>query len=214
MTTKWAKLSEDVVDGDDEEDDDGTTTPTTPTTPAATPPPPAAAKTSSLVLRLVEGTHPKVHYGHVAIVIGSLTFFLSAVGATYGVGFFTKPLMEALEISRSVVSLCWTVALLGSALCLPLVGRAVDRFGVRVVLLVVVPPYALSLVWLGTVDHPVSMAFAFFALRLLMAVAQLVAVTLVNRTWFFFFFSLAAPCVTQQHTQSGGSRTEARRWPS
>ncbi|WP_165970789.1 MFS transporter, partial [Actinomadura sp. 6K520] len=56
---------------------------------------------------------------------------LTGPGQTAGLSVFTEPLIHDLEISRTQLSGAYLAATLSGAALLPLVGRALDRFGVR-----------------------------------------------------------------------------------
>ncbi|MGP4030122.1 MFS transporter [Actinomadura sp. 3N407] len=56
---------------------------------------------------------------------------LTGPGQTAGLSVFTEPLIEDLDISRTRLSGAYLAATLTGAALLPLVGRALDRFGVR-----------------------------------------------------------------------------------
>jgi MFS family permease len=83
-------------------------------------------------LRLVEGIHARAHYGYLAMFIAVCGDFFAAVGTTYGVGFFVESWVADMGSTRPIISASWTAAMLGSALALPLLGRLVDRYGMRV----------------------------------------------------------------------------------
>lgn len=61
----------------------------------------------------------------------TLALALTAPGQTAGISVFTDPLITDLDISRTQLSTAYLVATLAGAACLPLVGRAIDRYGVR-----------------------------------------------------------------------------------
>jgi MFS family permease len=77
-----------------------------------------------------------LYYGWVNVVLAALAMTATLPGRTHGLGLITEGLVgdPALGVSRGAFSVLnfWAI-LLGSALCLP-VGRLIDRFGVRGVL--------------------------------------------------------------------------------
>ncbi len=72
-------------------------------------------------------------YGWVLVGVGALGMMMSAPGQTSGVSAFTNHLVDATGISRFTLSITYTLGTVGSALLLPRVGIALDRWGTRVV---------------------------------------------------------------------------------
>ena len=75
-------------------------------------------------------------------------------GARFAIGLLLHPMAQDLTWSRSTLSLCVTVFMVLSALALPFVGRAVDRFGARAVLGVAVLASSLGLAGMGLIERP------------------------------------------------------------
>ena len=66
---------------------------------------------------------------------GALGLFASGPGQSHAFSVFITPIGEDLGVSRTAVSAAYAAATLAAACGLPWVGRLVDRFGVRAVLL-------------------------------------------------------------------------------
>ena len=75
-------------------------------------------------------------------------------GSRFAIGLLLHPMTFDLRWSRSTLSLCVTVFMVLSALALPFVGRAVDRYGARAVLGVAVLASALGLAGMGLIERP------------------------------------------------------------
>jgi MFS family permease len=75
------------------------------------------------------------YYGWVNVVVAALAMVATLPGRTHGLGLITKPLLADLQIDDVFYSTLnfWAI-LLGSAFCWP-VGRMLDRWGTRVVLM-------------------------------------------------------------------------------
>jgi len=80
---------------------------------------------------------------------------------------FITPISEDLGISRTSVSSAYAGATLVAAFGLPYVGRLVDRFGVRQVVLVVATLFGAAAIAFGRVGDMVTLALGFAALRFL-----------------------------------------------
>ena len=144
---------------------------------------PAKTTPAPWVLRVSERIDPRVHYGHVIVVVASLVLFFTAAGTTYGIGVFAEAMMADLGISRTAVSGAWTFALLATGVLMPVSGRMIDRFGPRAVMAALVLPYSLSLLWIAYVTDAVSLTFALFFLRWAMSTAMITAYNATNQWW-------------------------------
>ena len=71
------------------------------------------------------------YYGWTVLFACSIGFYTSGPGHTIGLNMFLNPLMEALSLSRSTISLCWMGAMFASSLLSPVMGVLLDRVGVR-----------------------------------------------------------------------------------
>jgi MFS family permease len=81
-------------------------------------------------------TRPKVFYGWWVALTGSLGSFLGIVTVVvFSFGIFAKAIGREFHSGRAQVSLAFTILSLTSALCFPVSGRLVDRYGPRKVLL-------------------------------------------------------------------------------
>jgi MFS transporter, OFA family, oxalate/formate antiporter len=108
---------------------------------------------------------------------GALGVIMSLPGQTIGVSAFTDPLMEAVGLSRSQLSLAYLIGTSASALILTPAGKMYDRFGSRVMAIVSAVIMGIILILLSysgaIAEHYASncniiialMAFSFFVLR-------------------------------------------------
>ncbi len=83
-------------------------------------------------------------YGWFILAMGTLGILMSAPGQTIGVAAFTEPLMDALGLTRTSLSLAYGIGTAASALFLTWGGKLYDRYGARIV-------GALSALMLGVV---------------------------------------------------------------
>ncbi len=103
----------------------------------------------------------RFYYGWVIVVVGSLGVLASVPGQTAGVSVFTDHLTESTGLTRLELSIAYLVGTGSSGLLLPRGGRAIDRYGSRVVALVATLGLAATLVGLslvGPMSRPVGMA--------------------------------------------------------
>jgi MFS family permease len=106
-------------------------------------------------------------YGWAMLAVAALGMFASGPGQSHLFGVFIRPISEDLGISRTSVSTAYAGATLLAALGLPYVGRLVDRFGVRRVVLAVALLLGAACIGFGWVDHILLLAAGFAALRFL-----------------------------------------------
>jgi MFS family permease len=125
-----------------------------------------------------------VFYGWVILVVGSLAIVMSSPGQTYVVSIFIERFIADLDLSRSLVSTLYTVGTLVGSLALPGIGRKIDRYGARVISVVISVLFGLACIYMGTVRSAVMLGLGFVAIRMLgQGSLGLVARTLINRWW-------------------------------
>lgn len=78
-----------------------------------------------------------IFYGWIVLGLGSIGVMMSAPGQTIGVSAFTDFLVRDLGISPTNLSLAYLIGTLLSSLVLPFAGRAYDRYGARLMGVVV-----------------------------------------------------------------------------
>ncbi|WP_102336386.1 MFS transporter [Salimicrobium jeotgali] len=128
--------------------------------------------------------HTKFYYGWVIVFVAALSVFFSGPGQTYSNSIFIDYYIEDFGFSRSTVSGLYSAATLVAGITLFTVGRMVDRFGQRVMMIGVGTGLALALFWNSAITGPVMMFVGFFLIRLLgQGSMTLVPNTLVPQ-WF------------------------------
>ena len=75
-----------------------------------------------------------IFYGWLILPISTLGILASMPGQTMGIAVFTEPLMAALGLSRTQLSIAYLIGTVGSALFLTRAGRLYDRVGARALL--------------------------------------------------------------------------------
>ncbi|WP_051325827.1 MFS transporter [Glycomyces tenuis] len=118
------------------------------------------------------------------VVIATLAMGLTAPGQTASISVFIDPMIADLGLGRTAVSGAYMIGTLAGAFALPWVGRAVDRYGVRRVMSVVVVAFGSACVGLSFAQNLVGLAFGFIGVRMLgQGALGLCAATLVAR-WY------------------------------
>lgn len=109
-------------------------------------------------------------YGYVVVVAGTLGIVMSAPGQTIGVSVFTDPLLEALALSRSQLSLAYLVGTLASGLIIARAGRLYDRCGGRVLATASAAALAVVLVYMAATPTIAARLGSLFAPQARLAV--------------------------------------------
>jgi MFS family permease len=116
---------------------------------------------------LALGINHRFFYGWLMLAVAALMLFASGPGQSHIFSVFIAPISESLGISRTSVSSAYAGATLAAAFGLPYVGRLVDRFGVRRVVLVVAILLGAAAIAFGRVAGMATLALGFAALRFL-----------------------------------------------
>ncbi len=99
------------------------------------------------------------------LALASVTASLTGPGQTIGVSVFVDHFIVDLGISRSQVSAAYLVGTLVAALGLPMVGRKIDRVGVRTAMAAIGFAFGVALVGMAGVSGFVALTIGFFAIR-------------------------------------------------
>lgn len=92
-------------------------------------------------------------YGWVVLAVSTLGILASIPGQTMGMAVFTEPLMAALGLTRTELSLAYMFGTIGSSLFLTRAGRLYDRVGGRALIVAASVALALTLVFNSAVDR-------------------------------------------------------------
>ena len=103
-----------------------------------------------------------------AVMILALAVVSSALtgpGQTVGVAVFNDHLVEGLDLSREAVAAAYMVGTLASATMLPLVGRFIDRSGVRLAQMIIGVVFTLALLNMSQVNGWIWLTVGFLGIR-------------------------------------------------
>jgi MFS family permease len=109
----------------------------------------------------------RLFYGWVVLAVAALGLFASGPGQSHIFSVFIGPISEDLGISRTAVASSYAFATLLAALGLPFVGRLIDRFGARPVVLAVAILFGAAATAFGQVANLLWLTVGFAALRFL-----------------------------------------------
>jgi MFS family permease len=99
------------------------------------------------------------------VSVGAIAYALTAPGQTAVVSVFVDPMVAELGISRETVAAAYLIGTLAGAAGMPLVGRALDRFGARAVLLATSLFFGAVLMGLAAAGEVVGLTAGFIGIR-------------------------------------------------
>lgn len=126
----------------------------------------------------------RVFYGWTVLGVAGLGIFASGPGQSHTFSVFVGPLREDLGLSAAAVASAYSFATLAAALCLPFVGRLVDRFGPRRVGVVVVILLGFACLAFGAVANMLGLALGFAALRFMGQGSLMLTCSNLVSQWF------------------------------
>lgn len=110
--------------------------------------------------------------------------FVSGPGQTYVVSIFVDPMLEDLGWSRTLFAGLYTGGTITAATLVPFVGKLLDRYGGRVMLVIVALVFGVAVQLLRFVDAPVQLFFGFLAIRALGQGSLGLISTTLTAMWF------------------------------
>lgn len=107
---------------------------------------------------------------------------MSAPGQTAGLSVFTEPLIASMGVDRTALALSYLTATLIGAAFQPLIGKASDRWNVRVVMAVIAIGFAAVLVGLSFAHDLLGLTFGYIGVRMAgQGALSLTVVTAISR---------------------------------
>ncbi|WP_019413676.1 MFS transporter [Paenisporosarcina sp. TG20] len=106
------------------------------------------------------------YYGWYIVFIGALGAFFSGPGQTYFISVFIDQYIIDFGWSRTQVSTIYSAATLVSAVCMFFMGRLIDRFGQRYMMVIVSIMLAIACFYNSNVNNLVMLFFGILLLRL------------------------------------------------
>ncbi len=106
-------------------------------------------------------------YGWVILVAGTIGIVMIGPSQTFTIGVFLDSFINELDISRSTISLIYGLATFSASLMLPQIGRFIDLYGPRLLMLTVALALGLITIGMSQVNGVITLFAGFLALRLL-----------------------------------------------
>lgn len=135
-------------------------------------------------------------YGWRVVLYASIALALTGPGQTFGVSVFVNPMIDDLGISRTTMTTSYLIGTLVGALALPWIGQAIDRYGVRRVMIIVGAVFGAFLIAMSFVSGIVGLTAGFVGIRMMGQGALNLTATTSVALWFTRKRGLAMGIVT------------------
>ena len=106
-------------------------------------------------------------YGWVMVVVAMAGYFASGPGQSHIFSVFILPLSTDLGLDQTEISLAYALATLAAAFGLPYIGKLIDRYGMRRVVLITTTLLGFAAIAFGRVQGLIMLGLLFGALRFL-----------------------------------------------
>ena len=126
----------------------------------------------------------KFFYGWTIAAIGSLGIFTSGAGQSHTFSPFIPVISKDLQISSTSITTAYMIATLFAAFLLPKVGKLVDKFGPRIVLIYTVILLGIGCLIFGAASNFLMLAVAFGFLRFFGQGTLMLGSANITTQWF------------------------------
>ena len=126
----------------------------------------------------------KFFYGWTIAGIGSLRIFTSGAGQSHTFSPFIPVISKDLQISSTSITTAYMIATLFAAFLLPKVGKLVDKFGPRIVLIYTVILLGIGCLIFGAASNFLMLAVAFGFLRFFGQGTLMLGSANITTQWF------------------------------
>ncbi|MES2294868.1 MAG: MFS transporter [Pseudomonadota bacterium] len=132
------------------------------------------------------------YYGWLILAATAVTEMLAQGATSYAAGLFVLPLQSEFHISRAAANMPVLIMFLGAALVAPFVGRALDRYPIRLVISLGAIIFSLAFIGIAVSGSLLVMAAILFLPTAIgfMCTGPLTTSTMASR-WFFRHRGLA-----------------------
>ena len=126
----------------------------------------------------------KFFYGWTIAGIGSLGIFTSGAGQSHTFSPFIPVISKDLQISSTSITTAYMIATLFAAFLLPKIGKLVDKFGPRIVLIYTVILLGIGCLIFGAASNFLMLAMAFGFLRFFGQGTLMLGSANITTQWF------------------------------
>ncbi len=138
----------------------------------------------NLQIRIAEKINPHLFYGWIMLAVGFLGLLATGPGQSYNIAVFVNPLIEELNLSRTAISSAYSLGTMIAALGLSYIGRMIDRFGPRLMIVVLALCLGAVCMLFPFVSGIIALSVAFTAVRFFGQGALTLGSTNLVSQWF------------------------------
>lgn len=118
-------------------------------------------------LKLSQKINSYFFYGWIIVFVSAVAIFFSSPGQTYSIATYIDHYIEDFHFSRTLISSIYSVATILSGCLLIFMGKAIDKFGKRKMMILVGILLSITCFYNSYISNIVMMAISFFLLRYL-----------------------------------------------
>lgn len=123
-------------------------------------------------------------YGWIIVGVAALSVFFSGPGQTYSISIYINAYIDDFGWSRTYVSSLYSAATILSGALLFIIGRMIDRYGLRRMSVVVSCLLALACLWNSIIVNPAMLFLGFFLLRYFGQGSMMIIPSTLVPQWF------------------------------
>ena len=138
----------------------------------------------SFQIKIAEKINPHLFYGWIMLGVGFLGLLATGPGQSYNIAVFVNPLIEELKLSRTAISSAYSIGTMIAALGLSYIGKMIDRFGPRLMIIVLASSLAAVCMFFPFVSGIIVLSIAFTAVRFFGQGALTLGSTNLVSQWF------------------------------
>ncbi len=139
---------------------------------------------ASLRDQMALSVNRRFFYGWVMVLVAMVGYFASGPGQSHMFSVFIQPLSNDLGLDQTEISFAYAVATLAAAFGLPYVGRLIDRYGMRRVVLITTTLLGFAAIGFGMVQGLIMLGLMFGALRFLGQGTMMLSSSNLVAQWF------------------------------
>lgn len=116
-------------------------------------------------IKISQRINKGLFYGWIMTFMAGLSIFFSAPGQTYSISTFIDAYIQEFDFSRTTISSIYSVATVASGMTIVFMGKMVDRFGQRTMMLCAGFALAMTCLFNSFISNIFMLAIGFFFLR-------------------------------------------------
>ena len=162
--------------------------------------------------RIAHSVNGRFFYGWLMVVVAMAGYFASGPGQSHIFSVFILPLTRDLGLDQTQISSAYALATLAAAFGLPYIGRLIDRYGMRRVVLITTTLLGFAAIAFGKVQGLLMLCLLFGALRFLGQGTLMLSSSNLVAQWFSAKRGFAASLVALGFSASVALHPPLAQW--